>query len=332
MPAGTDFKDYYQILGVSKTATADEIKQAYRKLARKYHPDVNPGNKQAEERFKEINEAQEVLSDPEKRQKYDAFGQYWQQAGATGAAGAPRRGTAGAGVNVGGFDFDQYGGFEDFLNDLFGGKGGTGGRTYTYRTYRGGDGGFGDVDEDFAAQAPAPATEAAIALNFSEAYHGVEKRLQIDNEAVTVRIPAGAKPGSRLRIKGKGRPSPFSQARGDLYLNVEVLPHPLFKFEGDNIVCEIPIRPDEAVLGAQIQVPTPGGSVTMKIPAGVRSGQSLRLRGKGWPLPKGGYSDEIIKVQIVAPKDLSQVERESYEKIRDSSTFDPRAGLEEVRV
>lgn len=330
MPAATDFKDYYEILGVSKTATPEELKQAYRKLARKYHPDLNPGDKEAEARFKEINEAQEVLSDPEKRQKYDSFGQYWKQAS---VGGVPR--DTGAGVDVGGFDFDSYGGFDDFINDLLGrvgGGGGTGRRTYTYRTSSGSPNGFGDFYEDFRTQAPAPDTEAALALTFWEAFHGVQKRLQLDDETINVRIPPGAKPGSRIRIKGKGRPSPFTEQRGDLYLTIEVLPHPFFRFDGDDIVCEISIRPDEAVLGTQIKVPTPDGSVTMTIPAGVRSGQSLRLRGKGWSVPKGGRSDQIVKLQIVSPKDLSPIERECYEKIRANSSFDPRADLDEVRL
>lgn len=330
MPAATDFKDYYEILGVSKTATPEEIKQAYRKLARKYHPDLNPGNKEAEARFKEINEAHEVLSEPEKRQKYDQFGQYWKQAS---VGGVPRG--AGAVGDVGGFDFDQYGDFDDFINDLLGRVGGGGRkerRTYTYRTSSGEPSGFGDFYGDFRTQAPAPDTEAAIALTFSEAFHGVQKRLQLDDETINVRIPPGAKPGSRIRIKGKGRPSPFTQQRGDLYLTIEVLPHPFFRFDGDDIICEIPIRPDEAVLGTQIKVPTPDGSVTMTIPAGVRSGQSLRLRGKGWSQQQGGRSDQIVKLQIVSPKDLSPIEREWYEKIRANSSFDPRADLDEVRL
>lgn len=332
MSAATDFKDYYKIIGVSKTATPEEIKKAYRKLARKYHPDLNPGDKEAEARFKELNEAQEVLSDPEKRQKYDQFGQYWKQA-SEGGAPPPKAGGGAAGI-----DFEQYGNFDDFINDLlgrFGSESRTGRRVYTYSTSPSG-GGFGDFDRGmgggFHTSAPAPDTEAAIALTFSEAFHGVQKRLQLDDETINVRIPPGAKSGSRIRIKGKGRPSPFSQTRGDLYLTIELLPHPFFRFEGDDIVCEIPIRPDEAVLGSQIKVPTPDGSVTMSIPAGVRSGQSLRLRGKGWPKPKDGRGDQIVKLQIVSPKGISPIERELYEKIRDNSSFNPRADLEEVRL
>lgn len=324
MPTATDFKDYYAILGVSKTATAEEIKRAYRKLARKYHPDVNPGNAKAEEQFKTLNEANEVLSNLETRQKYDQFGQYWKQ----GAAGdAPPRGTT---ANSAGFDpssnFDQYGDFDSFINDLLGGRT-RAGRTH-YRT-------SAQPSDDFAgfrSRAPAPDTEAAIALSFSEAFHGVQKRLQLDDETINVRIPAGANPGSRIRLKGKGRPSPFSQQRGDLYLMIELLPHPFFQFAGANLTCEVPIRPDEAVLGAQIQVPTPDGRVTLTVPKEVRSGQSLRLRSKGWKLPNGDRTDLIVKLQIVSPKELSEIEQDYYEKIQANSNFNPRSAIEEVML
>jgi curved DNA-binding protein len=328
MPTATDFKDYYATLGVSKTATPEEIKRAYRKLARKYHPDLNPDNQDAEVKFKDLNEANEVLSDPEKRQKYDRFGQYWNQAGQSSAASPrPESRTATEDFDRYG-DFDQYADFDSFINDLLGGLGNRGrsrGRTYS-QTEPGGSW------EGFRTQAPAPDTEAAIALTFPEAFHGVQKRLQLGDETINVRIPAGAKSGSRIRIKGKGRPSPFSQQRGDLYLTIELLPHPFFRFEGDGLVCDLPIRPDEAVLGAEISVPTPDGSVTVRVPKGTRSGQSLRLRGKGWVMPKGRRGDLFAKLQIVAPKDLSPIEQEYYEKIQSTTSFNPRVSLEEIKL
>jgi len=319
MPTATNFKDYYTILGVTKTATPEEIKRAYRKLARKYHPDLNPGDRDAEAKFKDLNEANEVLSDSEKRPKYDRFGEHWNQPAYSEAP--PSRGT-----NPGTVDFDQYGDFDSFINDLLGrSRNGSQRRTNTTS-------GFDDYGGGFRSQAPAPDSEAAIALTFSEAFHGVQKRLQLDDETINVRIPAGAKPGSRIRLKGKGRASPFSQQRGDLYLTIEILAHPFFRFEGDDLVCEIPIRPDEAVLGAEISVPTPDGSVTMKVPKGVRSGQSLRLRGKGWTLQKGGRGDLLAKLLIVTPKDLSAIEQECYEKIQANTSFNPRTQLEEIKL
>lgn len=336
--AATDFKDYYAILGVNKTASADEIKKTFRRLARKYHPDMNPGDKQAEARFKEVSEAYEVLSDPEKRQKYDQFGQYWKQAG----QGWPS-GSGGAGVDVGGFDFSQYGSFDEFINELLGrfntGVSGNSGRTYTYRTGTSGFSGFNDFGgfndysgfDNRAAGASAD-REATINLSWSDAFHGVQKRLNLGNEVIDVRIPPGAKPGSRIRVRGKGQVSTLNQQRGDLYLNVELNPHSFFQFDGDNLVCEVPVTPDEAVLGASIEVPTPDGTVSVNVPAGIRSGQSLRLRGKGWPRPKGGRSDQLVKIVIATPKDLTQVEREYYEKIRSSRSFNPRSHLPQVHL
>ena len=316
MPTATDFKDYYSTLGVGKTATAEEIKRIYRKLARKYHPDLNPGDNDAEAKFKDLNEANEVLSDPEKRQKYDQFGQHWNQVGQGEAP--PSRG----GSTVSTDDFDRYDDFDSFINDLLG------------RSQRRGSStsGFSDYGDGFRSQATAPDTEAAIGLTFSEAFHGVQKRLQLDDDTINVRIPAGAKPGSRIRVKGKGRPSPFSHQRGDLYLTIEVLPHSFWRFEGDDLICDLPIRPDEAVLGAQISVPTPDGSVTVTVPKGVRSGQSLRLRGKGWTLQKGGCGDLLAKLQIVTPQDLNPIEQECYEKIQANTSFNPRAQLEEIKL
>lgn len=329
--ASTDFKDYYAILGVNKTATGEEIKKAFRKLAVKYHPDRNPGDKKAEESFKEISEAYEILSDPDKRQKYDQYGQYWQHAGQTGwSTGTP-------GVDFGNFDFSQYSNFEEFINELFGRSSPSGGTRSYYHTTTAGRpgatdfGGFGDFGRG-GTQAASADREASIRLTFSEALRGVQKRLNLGNEMIDVRIPAGAKPGSRIRVRGKGQMSPYTQQRGDLYLNVELEAHPFFKVEGENLVCEVPITPDEAVLGTSIEVPTPDGMVTMKVPAGIRSGQSLRLRGKGWINPKGGRGDQLVQIAIATPKEISATEREYYEKIRSSRTYNPRSHLQQFTI
>ena len=333
--ATTDFKDYYAILGVSKSASADEIKRAYRKLARKYHPDVNPGNGQAEARFKEVGEAYEILSDTEKRQKYDQFGRYWKQASQSGYQGS---------ADYGGFDFGAYGSFEDFINELLGRFGnpppGGGSQTYTYKTSPGGSSGFNSGFpgfENFSAPGGANKSasldqEANISLSLSEAFQGTQKRLRIGSELVDVRIPAGARPGSKVRLRGKGQFNSYTQQRGDVYLLVNIFPHSFFQFEGDNLICEVPITPDEAVLGGKIDVPTPDGMVTVNVPAGIRSGQSLRLRSKGWPKSKGGRGDQLVRVIISPPKELTPQERELYEKIRSQRSYDPRSHLQSVRL
>lgn len=340
--ASTDFKDYYAILGVTKTASADDIKKAYRKLARKYHPDMNPNDKAAEARFKEVNEAYEVLSDTDKRQKYDRFGQYWRQAETAGAGAGTGRSPF-TNVDFDNFEFGQYGSFEEFINELLGrmgsggsntgfGRGGnqTGYRTSTSRGTTGFDGFSGGFDTGTGTGLD---TEATITLSLSEAFQGAQKRLVLGREEFEVRIPPGAKPGSRIRVKGKGQYSPYyTTQRGDLYLTVEITPHPFFQFDGDNLTCELPISPDEAVLGAQVEVPTPDGTVTMNIPAAIRSGQSLRLRGKGWRTQKGDRTDQIVKIVITPPKDLTPQEREGYEKLRSMRSYDPRSGLKGVRL
>jgi curved DNA-binding protein len=331
--AATDFKDYYAILGVDKSVSADELKKAYRKLARKYHPDMNPGDKAAEARFKEVSEAYEVLSDPDKRQKYDQFGQYWKQAGPGGSPYGPQ--SRGSNTDFESFEFGQYRNFDDFINELLGrmgsdpgfGRPGTGARAS-----RSASGGFSDFS-GYDTSGTGLDAEATITLTLADAFRGVQKRLILGNEEFEVRIPPGAKPGSRIRVKGKGRSSPYTPTqRGDLYLMVAIAPHAFFQFEGDNLICEVAIAPDEAVLGAQIEVPTPDGSVTVNIPAGIRSGQSLRLKGKGWRSPKGDRTDQMVRVVIATPKEISAIERDYYEKIRSNRSFDPRKNLKDVKL
>ncbi len=332
--AATDFKDYYSVLGVSKSASADDIKRAFRKLARKYHPDVNPGNATAEAKFKEVSEAYEVLSDPEKRQKYDQFGRYWQQASRAGAGA----GQYGSPSDFGGFDFNNYGSFDEFINDLLGrfgsGFGGSGGAD-PYRYGAGRSPGFG-FDTGGPSSAPGAGQsfdqEAKLSLSLGDAFRGVQKRLKIGTTEVEVRIPPGAKQGSKIRLRGKGNTHPYSGQRGDLYLVVNLTPHPVFQLEGDTLVCEVPITPDEAVLGGKITVPTPDGGVTMNLPAGLKSGQVLRLRGKGWPSPQGGRGDQLVRVVITPPKSLSPQEQRLYEQLRDLRTTDPRAHLNTVQL
>ncbi|MDJ0690318.1 MAG: DnaJ C-terminal domain-containing protein [Xenococcaceae cyanobacterium MO_188.B32] len=331
--SSTNFKDYYAILGVSKTASPEEIKKKFRKLALKYHPDRNPDNKEAEARFKEISEAYEVLSDPDKRAKYDRFGQYWQQAG----SGQPQWSNGGVNVDINGFDFSQYGNFEEFINELLGRFSTTGestSRSYSYGNSSRTSSAYSSVNnfDDFGNQTAAYNREATIRLSFADAFNGTTKRINLGDESVEFRIPPGAKQGSRIRIRGKGKSIPYSQQRGDLYLNVELQPHSFFKFEEDNLVCEIPVTPDEAVLGASIDIPTPDGMVTMKVPSGIRSGQTLRLRGKGWSSPQGKRGDQLVKIIITTPKRISPIEKEYYEKIRANRSYDPRSNLSRVTL
>ena len=324
MPSA-NFKDYYNILGIKKNASAEEIKKEFRKLALKYHPDRNPGDSKAEAKFKEISEAYEVLGDTEKRAKYDQFGKYWQQAGEAGGS---------TGVDFGDFDFTQYGNFEEFINELLGRfstPGSSTGRSYSYNSSddsRTTNSSF----NNFGSATSVPDREANISLSFSEAFRGTTKRLNLGNEMVEVRIPPGAKSASRIRIRGKGQYNTYTRQQGDLYLKVDLQPHPFFQFDGDNLMCEVPITPDEAVLGASIAIPTPDGMVNMKIPPGIRHGQSLRLKGKGWFLPQGGRSDQLVQIAIAIPSHISPQEQEYYEKISSVRQYNPRTHLQRISL
>ena len=313
------YRDYFKVLGVDRSADADTVKRAFRKLARQYHPDVNPGDKSAEAKFKEISEAYEVLSDPDKRRRYEQFGQYWNQAGG-GGAGAP-------GFDV---DFGRYGNFDDFINDLLGRFGGPAG---------GSPGGFGGFGSGFpggfgggggfpggAGRAAAPNldAEASITLSFSEAFRGCERTLAVNDERVQVRIPAGVKPGSRLRLKGKGNLQPGTGRRGDLYLNLQLQDHPVWNLDGDQLKAELPLSLDELALGGEVRVATPDGEATVTVPAGMAVGRSLRLKGKGWP-GKSGRGDLLLSLSLKQPASYSEQERQLLEQLRAARSVDPRA-------
>ncbi|AFY39521.1 heat shock protein DnaJ domain protein [[Leptolyngbya] sp. PCC 7376] len=330
-----DFKDYYSILGVSKSASADEIKKKFRKLALKYHPDRNPGDTVAEEKFKEISEAYEVLSDAEKRKKYDQFGQYWQQAARPGGGGNPYGAGAGVNVDFNNFDFGDFGSFEEFISELLGRGGGRTSSSYSSSSSSSSSyySDFGFNTGTAGARSTAGANrEANIKLTFGEAFRGVEKRLSLGSENINVKIPAGVTTGKKIRVKGKGMPSNTGGQPGDLYLIVQVTPHSFFQFDGDNLVCTVPITPDEAVLGTSIDVPTPDGSVTMRLPAGIKAGQSLRLRGKGWVKPKGDRTDQLVKIEIAVPKNPTAAEKECYQKLQSIGDFKPRKNLANIRL
>ncbi|WP_115131689.1 DnaJ C-terminal domain-containing protein [Synechococcus sp. N26] len=318
--AGSGYKDYFQVLGVDRSADANAIKKAFRSLARQYHPDVNPGDAQAEARFKEISEAYEVLSDPEKRRRYEQFGQYWNQAGGMGGGAAP-------GMDV---DFGRYGNFDDFINDLLGRFGGSGGGGFQGGGFPGGGfpgGGFAGGGFPRGAQASRPPVnldaEASVNVTFSEAFRGGERSLSVNNERVQVRIPAGVKNGSRLRLKGKGNLQPGTGRRGDLYLNLKIQDHPIWRLESDQLRADLPVSLDELALGGMVSVMTPDGEAQVSIPVGTAPGRSLRLKGKGWP-SKTGRGDLLLTLTLAMPASWSEEERRLLEQLRAKRTDHPR--------
>ncbi len=311
--SGSGYKNYFQVLGVERSADADSVKRAFRKLARKYHPDVNPGDVSAEARFKEISEAYEVLSDPDKRRRYEQFGQYWNQAG-------PSAGSAGAGMDV---DFGRYGNFDDFIGDLLGRFGGpVGGGGFQSSGFPGG----GFPGTNAAARAPVNLdAEASLNITFAEAFRGSERTLSVNNERVLVRIPSGVKNGSRLRLKEKGNLQPGTGRRGDLFLNLSVKDHPVWRLEDDQLRADLPVSLDELALGATVTVMTPDGEAQVTIPAGTAPGRSLRLKSKGWPA-KGGRGDLLLTLALVMPASWSDEERKLLEQLRRQRSESPRHG------
>jgi len=367
MAAATGKKDFYEVLGVSKTATEKEIKQAYRKLARKFHPDVNPGDKAAENRFKEISEAYEVLSDPEKRRKYDTLG----NPDFSFAGGGPGGGTYSYTPGGAQFDFDV--GNQD-LGDIFGGLFGAGrrgphrGEDLHYQVeitldeaYHGGQRVFTLTSQGAcptchgSGAAPGSTTQTCPVCKGSgksRGFAGISLRSDVCEKChgkgqvpqkpcptchgegqverphrVTVTIPPGIAEGQKLRVAGQGEPGRSGGPAGDLILLVKMKPHPLFERKGDHLYIDLPVTYAEAALGGEVQVPTMTGSVRMNLRPGVQSGQSVRLTGLGMPKRGGGHGDLYVRPKIVVPKNLSDREKTLIEELKTLRADNPRERL-----
>jgi curved DNA-binding protein len=301
------YKDYYKILDVPRDASDELIKKAYRRLARKYHPDVSK-EANAKERFQDVSEAYETLKDKHKRAAYDSLGSY--------RPGQEFRPSPEWSERFGQQKFgDDFGDID--LSDLFAAFGGGFGRSAGARR------GF----RQGSMQMPGEDYEVTVRITLEEAFAGTERELSIGNQSVRARIPRGASDGERLRLRGKGGPGLNGGPPGDLYLVISLLPHALYKANGRDLDLEVPVAAWEAALGAQIEVPTLEGMVKMKLPSGSKSGQKLRLAGKGLPKPGGGAGDLYALVMIVVPGSLTEREIQLYEQLRDVSRFDPRSHL-----
>jgi curved DNA-binding protein len=318
-----EYKDYYQLLGVSREAPQEAIAKAFKKAARKFHPDLNPNDKQAETKFKEINEAYEVLRDPEKRKLYDSFGHNWQH----GQNFQPPPGYENARFHFGGAagQGQGFGGaeFSDFFESIFGGLGG-----------------FGGAQAGFAGGQPRPRrgqdVEAGLELTLEEAYAGGAKsvtlheqvlgpdnRPRLQTKNLSVNIPAGVRDGAKIRLAGQGEPGRMGGPAGDMYLKVMIRPHSRFKLEDVNVVVDLPLSPWEATLGATVRVPTLEGEIDLAVPPGSSSLRKLRIRGKGL-MGREGRGDQFVRIVIHVPKELSPKEREAWLKLAEDSTFNPR--------
>jgi len=295
------YKDYYKVLGVERGASDEQIKKAYRGLARKYHPDVSK-EANAKEKFQEVSEAYETLRDKEKRAAYDSLGSGFRP----GQDFRPPPGW---------FDRFGSGGPEDLrdvdLSDLFESMG-------IFGRARGRRGGRG-------VQFPGEDYEVPVRLSLEEAARGTEREVRLDGRTFRARIPRGATDGQRLRLAGKGGPSASGGPPGDLYLQIALEPHALFRPSGHDLDLEVPVAPWEAALGAEVEVPTLEGAVSMKVPAGAKSGQKFRLAGKGMPKPGGGAGDLYAVLSIVVPPAMSEREKKLYEELRAASKFDARS-------
>lgn len=319
-------KDYYQILGVSRTASEKEIKQAYRRLARKHHPDLNPSDKSAEDKFKEINAAYEVLSNPEKRKKYDQFGEQWEYAEQFAKAGGQERIRRDFGKGGTTFEYGDLSGFGDIFSNLFGDSG-IGSRMRGPR--RGQD------------------IESPVEVTLEEAYHGSTRMMQLQTEEpctacggtgrvgdrvcticngtggklitkrLEVKIPAGVRDGSRIRIAGEGGPGHAGGSKGDLYLVAKVVPHKIFERKGDDIYTEFSVPLATAILGGEVRLPTLNGNISLKIPPETQNSKVFRMAGKGMPrIGNNKFGNMFAKVKVVLPTNLTEEEKKLFERLR----------------
>ena len=313
-----DYKDYYKTLGVDKNASDKDIKRAYRRLARQHHPDVNQDDPRAEERFKEVNEAYEVLSDPEKRNKFDRLGSDWQRWQQTGQ-------------QPGGFDWGQwttnraggdahvrYATAED-LQDLFGGGGGSTFSDFFSQIF----GGMGANPRNGGGTQMRPQRgqdyEQAVEITLQEAYHGTSRVLQKEGQRLEVKIPAGAKTGTRVRMSGEGGTGAGGGPAGDLFLRMTVQPDPRFVRKGDDLHTTVPVDLVTLVLGGEVGVPTMTGEALLTIPEGTQNGRSFRLRGKGMPLLRqpDQHGDLIAKVEVRLPTELTDRQRALFQELEE---------------
>jgi len=302
-------RDYYEILGVSRDADDKQLKKAFRKFARKYHPDLNPNNKEAEQRFKEVNEAYEILSDSTKRKQYDSYGHVAFDAGFQGSEGFRTR--------TGGFDprAAQDRGFGSIFEDI-----------------------FGDVFSGRRESQPVPETGKDLVYNLEidlkDAYHGtstyvnIQRGARLQSEQIMVKIPPGVDNGTKVRVAGKGGAGIRGGKSGDLYIITSIRPDRFYERKGDDLYCEVPITISEAALGAKIEVPTMDGTASMTIPSVTQGGQLFRLKEKGMPHLKGGRSgNQYVKVIITIPKNLTEEDKELFKKISALYTENPREGI-----
>ena len=307
-----EYKDYYKILGVDKDATSEEIKKAYRKLAMKYHPDRNPGNKAAEEKFKEITEANEVLSDPDKRKKYDQLGSNWKQYQNAGTNGMndifSQFGGGGQGAsynfegNLGDL-FGNIGGFSDFFDSFFGGR--TKGRT---------------AGNPFSQTSKGTDYEANLNLTLEEAYNGAQKQFSVNGKTIKVSISPGTQDGKKLRLRSMGAPGKNGGAQGDLYLNIHIINHPFYEVKNDDLFYNLDVNLYTAILGGNVQVITlDNKKINIVIPKETDNGKLLKLKRKG--LPKNGNlndkGDLYVRILVQLPKKLSKEEKKLFEKLAE---------------